>query len=261
MKRTIGIFSLSVLLFSTFAPSFTYWLNVTTSWEEYISSDWCYTFNQSTITEWLAITDYNDECSKEIEIPSTVTDEDNNEFTVTEIWTAAFKDKDLTSIIIPDTIEKISCAWFLNNPNIETLEINRDYNVWWCAEFMQSKIKNLIISWDSIEKITWSFRELWIENLTLPNWLKEIWENAFIDNNIWNVILPDTIETIWKQAFKNNNISSIEFPESTKTIWAQSFENNNISNISISGDIEILWWSAFDWNPLDWTFKIFGSVE
>lgn len=115
-----------------------------------IYNDGCYTFNEWTQT----ITAYNASCGTDIVIPSSL---DNVEVKI--IWESAFYNKWLTSVTIPDTVEKIYKNAFLNN-SIASLQL-----------------------WESVDEIGWSaFQWNQLQYVYIPNSVTKIYSLAFAYN-------------------------------------------------------------------------------
>ena len=217
MKKSIWVFSLAMLLFSTFAPSFTYALepeeeeaieflantleqtmnslnnnvsNVQSNNNQYelywtnqiinvTSDDSC--FYWELLENWtVKITryqDYNNWCNSK----NPTIPSTIWWYTVTSIWRNAFNYKYLTWVIIPDTVTEIDYGAFSRN------KFSDDYI------------------------------------LVLPKNLKTIWEQAFYHSQLSWIKFNENLESIWKSAFAVNNLSILEFPDNLKYIWETAF--------------------------------------
>lgn len=87
------------------------------------------------------------------------------------------------------------------------------------------------IDWEEVNTIEyWAFEKKWLNSIQLPQSIKTIWTNGFLDNNLTSLIIPDWVSFIGSSAFKNNNLSSIYIPNSVTYIWWWAFNNNQLSN-------------------------------
>lgn len=96
----------------------------------------------------------------------------------------------------------------------------------------------------------WAFENKWIKDITLPEWLLNIEENAFKDNSITKVILNDGIQSIWAHAFENNAIIIVDFPETLKEINDFAFYGCSIKELVLPKKVKNIWKYAFYLNNI-----------
>ena len=220
----------------------TYWEdNSCEVWIEYTSWDYKWVTTENC---WIKITEYNG-TSTDIIIP-----EEMNWYQTKEIWEDVFKQKDITSVEIPDTVE-IIWTWAFNLSN-----------------FSNNYIINLPSNLKRIEKQAFKTCNLsWFDKL--PEWLIFIWDYAFSNyydsygfgslatsnlNSIIDVIIPNTVEYIWKYAFAWNPMDKIIIWNSVKEIWDYAFQWHRqkdittVTELSIPDSVEKIWMSAFYYN-------------
>lgn len=172
-------------------------------------------------------------CSKlQIEIPEGVTDIGQSAFhscndiislpsTLMSIESYAFENcQGITSLTIPPSVTKWGENVFCNCVNLVTVTGLEEYEV---------IPKGMFLFCFSLENITlnkvvtigtdaFSYCES-MQNISLPNTLKEIGDAAFHDCiSFTEIVLPEGLEKIGFRAFRNTRISEITFPASLKEV-------------------------------------------
>jgi acetyltransferase-like isoleucine patch superfamily enzyme len=146
---------------------------------------------------------------------------------VSSIGNEAFKDKQLTSIIIPDSVLNIGDNAFQDN-----------------------QLTSIVIP-DSVTTIgNEAFKNNLLTGVTISANLTEIGDNAFQDNQLTSITIPNSVTTIGSEAFKNNLLTSIVIPDGITEIGDMVFMNNQLTNIRIPGSVTSINISAFSDNPL-----------
>lgn len=199
----------------------------------------CFTVSGSTIT------DYDNNCPKVVNIPSTI-----NGTTITEIGASAFINKSLKSVIIPDTITTIGSNAFSTNlltkitipNNITSITSYSFYN-------------------NSLSLITLPDKFFSIEESFNVNLLSD--EDAFIyernsngtyNKNVLvsyggakkiNVIVPSNITTLGYRCFAYNKITSITLPSDLQVISGYTFYGNSFTTITIPSTVTSIASKAF----------------
>ena len=77
-----------------------------------------------------------------------------------------------------------------------------------------------------------------------------IYQYTFREMGITSVYLPDTIKTIGMEAFKNNSIETLHIPSSVTNIGSFSFQNNNLKVLIIDEGVKVIGPNAFQFNQL-----------
>ena len=147
-----------------------------------ITADACFTFN-SEIGE---ITDYDDNCEKNVIIPATI-----GGVAVTSIGERAFRDNNLTSVTIPSSVTYIGFNAFCNN------------------SLTSVTIPNSVTSIESD-----AFYNNNLTGVTIGNSVTSIGTAAFSGNNLTSVTIPDGVTSIgwsafYKSSTSNPNLTSI----------------------------------------------------
>ena len=124
-------------------------------------------------------------------------------YNVVSINDNAFKNRGLTSVIIPNTITSIGRSGFADNKltsvTIPTTVTNIGYAIF------------------SGNKLT---------SVTIPNTVKSIDAWAFYNNNLTSVTIPSSVESIGLSAFGyNNKLTSVTVPSTVTSLDGQAFDN------------------------------------
>src|SRR5690625_7833846 len=139
-----------------------------------------------------------------------------------------FYRKGITSVKIPDSVEKIGGYAFYYN-NLESVDIP-----------------------DSVTEIgSGAFRNNNLESVDIPDSVTEIGSNAFYNNNLESVDIPDSVEKIGGYAFYNNNLTSVDIPDSVTEIGSGAFRDNNLESVDIPDSVTEIGSHAFSYNNLE----------
>lgn len=96
----------------------------------------------------------------------------------------------------------------------------------------------------------YAFYNMGLDEVIIPNTIKEIGNRAFASNKITKVILPEGLTKIDSEAFMNNKIPEVYFPDGLQVIGARSFKTNKISSYEIPNSVSTLGACAFCDNPI-----------
>ena len=152
----------------------------------------------------LTITEYTG-TRRQVVIPETI-----DGVRVTEIGLRAFENKNLLSVVIPNTVTAIGTVAFRRN----TLS--------------SVTIPNSVTAIDS-----GAFMNCGIETLTLGSRVSAIGEGAFYRNNITELSLPSSIRTIGIGAFAINNFSTLTIPNGITSLGRGSFTNCPLTAVTL----------------------------
>lgn len=73
-----------------------------------------------------------------------------------------------------------------------------------------------------------------LNNIAIPNGVKEIGKEALMDQGLICIFLPDSVEVIQEAAFKGNQISEITLNENIKSVGKEAFQGNPLTRLEIS---------------------------
>lgn len=123
------------------------------------------------------------------------------------------------------------------------------------SEYKETCPKNIIIP-DKINNIevkevsNYSFNNLGIEKLYLPNTIVKIGNWAFSENKLTYISIPPLVSTIGNYAFYNNNLTKVNFPSSLKTIGSSSFRDNELKSLHLPSSLTFVDKASFNGNKL-----------
>lgn len=212
--------------------------------------------------EYVVITKYVG-IKKDVIIPPYIQD-----LPVVVIGLGAFSNNQLTSIIIPNSVEDIYPYAFMNN-QLKAVTISDKITTIPTLAFSKNQLTSVIIP-DNVTVIdTSAFKENQLTSLVIPDNVRIIWQDAFAhnkltsvtlskgltlirsgvfyDNQLTSLTIPEGMLHITERAFAQNKLTSVIIPDSLISIQRTAFSANQISNITISARVK-LETSAFDNN-------------
>ena len=209
--------------------SYKFKVNVsTTSMDSY-----CYGFDKSTgtITNYYCYPGnvYDYEIISDVEIPSNI-----DGVRVVKIGYQAFYNKNITSVIIPETVTSLEQFSFAYNSTLTHIEILKSVTsiasivVNGCSlpddeAFIYarnpdgSEDKTNIVSYGGANK-----------NPVIPEGVTTISYRAFYGCDLLSVEIPNTVTTIASEAFLSNNLTHLDIPDSVTNLIGTAFNNNKL---------------------------------
>lgn len=163
--------------------------------------------------------------------------------TLVEIPQAAFFNCPLTTINLPDTVEKIDNYAFRGTSLSGSL-------------YLPNSLKTIGISAFEGLKLTGT--------LTIPDSVTTISSEAFYNNKFTKLVIGQnsSLTTIGNNAFRNNQISNaIALPKSLTTVGYNAFRANSISKLALNYGLKSIGYEAFEGNKITGTINIPVTVE
>ena len=231
--------------------------------DEFELSDSCETdskyFTYKEVTNGIEISGYNIEGGLDVIVPKKIDGKD-----VVSFGSWAFESKNLTNLVIPDSVTNLGTGAFNNNklPDSQAfiLNKNRDY-----VNSYGGKNKNPVIP-DGIKYTGYfGFSGCYIESVTIPDSVIEISVASFRRNSLTSVDIPNSVKTIGSWAFAWNPLTSVVIPDSVTSIGNGAFNKASNSNPKLTKIINKTG-KSFDWGAIlnsssseEYTFA-FGTV-
>ena len=138
-----------------------------------------------------------------------------------------FSGKNITSVVIPDTVTTIGDSAFSSN-----------------------NLTSVVIP-DSVTTIgNWAFESNNLTSVTIGNSVTTIGNSAFYFNNLTSIVIPNSVTTIGNYVFWKNNLTSVTIGNSVTTIGGAAFRENNLTSVVIPDSVTEIGGSAFSYNNL-----------
>jgi hypothetical protein len=205
-------------------------------------SESCFTYN--VIDGGIELTGCVGECPTDLVIP-----EEIDGYPVTIIGGGAFGEKNLSSVIIPDTIVSIR-HWAFANNQLSTVTVPDTVTTINESAFRNNQLTTVSLS-NNITIIDDDlFKNNQLTSVIIPDGVTRIRGDAFQHNQLSTVSIPDSVSIIDYAAFQNNQLTSVNIPHSVKNISERAFANNLLSDIELHNEIETIGVKAFFGNNL-----------
>ena len=210
--------------------SYKFKVNVsTTSMDSY-----CYGFDKNTgaITNYYCHpgNSYGYETISDVEIPSNI-----DGVRVVTIGTQAFYQKNLTSVVMPETVTTIASNSFFGN-QISSLVIPSSVTSIGSYAFNNNQLpddeafiyaRNADGSEDKTNLISYGGAN---KNPVIPEGVTRISYRALYGCHLLSVEIPDTVITIESAAFLANNLTHIDIPDSVTSLSGNAFNDNMLAD-------------------------------
>ncbi|MCL2264593.1 MAG: leucine-rich repeat protein [Treponema sp.] len=140
---------------------------------------------------------------------------------VTEIGGDAFREKNLTSVTLPNTLLTIGVGAFSHNRNLTTIVIPNSVTI--------------------IEGA--AFADCGLTTVTLGNTVNSIGGRAFANNRLTSITFPASVRTIEGRAFENNQLTSVTVPNGVTLLGGDPnpFTGNPLTTIVIPASFTDSW--------------------
>lgn len=186
-----------------------------------ISEDKCFKVEGNTIIDYDSSLD---DCGVVVSIPKEI---DGKK--IEKIGDNAFSNKDLTVVVIPDSIKEIGQDAFSYN-RLTNLEIGDNVKIIGQGAFSNNNLTNLKLGSGITMIESGVFSNNLLTQVTLPYQITKIGDNAFQQNNLKNIVLPENLLSIGIKAFRGNQLESLTIPNSVTSIAGGAFNDNQLAD-------------------------------
>ena len=258
-RRATSLLLAVVLLASIYTTA----LNLSTNSKVYAAPtpDSCFAINASTPNPGqVTITDYYDyqnndnlqpACTRDPEIPTTLGGE-----SVTHIGYVAFCSKNLTSVILPSSLQVIAdggvgCGGaFRGNSQLTTITIPNSVVSIGSHAFYDNSLTSVTIgsSVTGIGDNAFNYNDL--TTVTIPNSVNDIGYRAFASNNLSSLSLGSSVANIGQEAFRYNQLTTITISNSVVSIGDHAFAENSLTSATIGSSVTSIDNGVFSFNQL-----------
>lgn len=168
---------------------------------------------------------------------------------VTYIGYGAFENNQIANVTIPDSLTTIKGHAFSTN-QLTNILIPESVTSIGSFAFSNNQLTTLIIP-DSLTSLGFSsFSSNQLTSVTIPDSVTSIESYAFAYNQLTDVTIPEGVISIGSKAFSDNKLTNVVIPDGLATIGDFTFSKNQLSSVTIPGMITHIKWYAFDENEL-----------
>lgn len=123
---------------------------------------------------------------------------------------------ELTSVVIPDTVQEISTKAFINCYSLASVHIGQNVDV--IGDY----------AFDGV-----------FEEIALPEKLESIGKSAFRNIPLKNINIPENVSDIGESAFQATKLETVTIPGNVKTIKENTFKDcENLKEVTIESGVE-----------------------
>lgn len=189
------------------------------------------TYEVTSLTpETVKAIDYNMAGGTVVDIPAYVPS-NISIYTVTSIGDAAFKDKGLTGVTLPNSLLSLGFEAFRNN-SITSINLPNSLTNIGDYVFISNQLTSIVIP-DSVTEIGgYAFYNNSLTIATLPVGITNIAIGTFENNSLSSITIPNGVTNIDNAAFKNNALTSVTIPSSVTSISIQVFRGNPLNSVT-----------------------------
>ena len=161
----------------------------------------------------------------------------------------SFNDNQLTSIVLPNTLTTLGRAAFDTN-QLTSAAIPSRVSTIGRAAFANNQLMSAAISSGVTTIKLYAFHNNLLTSVIIPNSVTAIENAAFQDNQLTSITIPNGVTTISTAAFRRNQLTSVVIPSNVTTIGEGAFRVNQLSSVVIPSNVTTINNYAFLENQL-----------
>jgi hypothetical protein len=164
-----------------------------------------------------------------------------------ENW--AFRDKQLASVIIPNSVTTIGHEAFSEN-QLASVTIPNSVTTIGPWAFFENQLTSVTIPNSVITIGDRAFQDNQLTSVTIPNSVAVIGPGVFVGNRLASVTIPNNVTVIGDSAFSGNQLTSVIIPNRVTTIGLGAFSGNQLTSVIIPNSVTTIGLGAFSGNQL-----------
>jgi hypothetical protein len=168
---------------------------------------------------------------------------------ITTIENDAFRDNRLTGVVIPNSVTTIGDIAFSGNL-LTSVTIPNSVTSIGNNAFSGNLLTSVVISNSVITIGDYAFSRNRLTDVVIPNSVTTIGDIAFSNNLLTSVTIPNSVTSIGNNAFSGNLLTSVTIPNSVTSIGNEAFGNNYLTSVVIPNSVTTIGRSAFRNNQI-----------
>ena len=163
---------------------------------------------------------------------------------VTSIGKYAFRDTQLTSVVIPSSVTSISNYAFYNTRLTKVVIPSSVISIG-AGAFRDTQLTEVVIG-NSVTSIgNYAFQDTKLTSVVIPSSVTTIGAGAFTNTQLTSVVIPDSVTSISNYAFYNTQLTEVVIGNSVTSIDAGAFYNTQLTSVVIPDSVISIGDSAF----------------
>lgn len=168
---------------------------------------------------------------------------------VTAIEYMAFADRQLASVVIPNSVTFIGDEAFAGNV-LTTVSIPNSVTSIGKGAFSDNYLTSVTISNRVTTIGDGAFNYNYLTSVAIPSSVTSIGNAAFAENRLTSVSLSNSLTSIGESAFESNDLTGVSIPNSVTSIGRKAFATNQLRSVTISNSVSAIQYSTFYDNSL-----------
>jgi hypothetical protein len=168
---------------------------------------------------------------------------------VTTIGNGAFRNNNLTSVVIPNSVTTMKGYAFDNNA-LTSVVIGDSVTNIEHSTFNNNNLTSVVIPNSVIFIGSTAFYNNDLTSVVIPNSVTSIGDYAFGYNSLTSVVIGDGVTQIGLAAFQNNSLTSVVIPNSVTSIGPAAFRSNSLTSVVIGDGVTSIAYGVFMHNSL-----------